>query len=174
MVPNMNDISPQTFNVLNALNPIDDQPDCPAVAEVMTVGAVAVPPWITVGAARRVAALKRVQQMMVEQDGRWLGTICSPDLDDAAERELVSARMRRPTTFVDPTTPAAQALRLLDRDGVDWLPVVAGALLVGLVTREALQRAVARARRPARLITRRRGGQPGPLDRSQPSAIGCG
>jgi CBS domain-containing protein len=112
------------------------------VCDVMSAGVPAVPPWLSVEAARKVAALKAVDHLLVEQEGRLTGIVSGIDLDAASGETSVGALARPLTPSARPTTPLARARDLMRENGVGCLPVFAGVWLVGLVTRDAVERAL--------------------------------
>jgi CBS domain-containing protein len=116
----------------------------PAVAAAMITAVPAVPPWITVKAARQVAALKSAAHLLVEEEGRLMGLVSVRDLDRAGDDDPVAAWSCSPALFVGPGTGAARACEMMAKNRVACLPVIAGAFLVGVVTRQALERALAR------------------------------
>ena len=116
--------------------------------EIMTTAAATVPPWITVAAARRVATMKAVDHLLVAEDGRLMGLVSTLDLDAAPPEDTVGACARRPPLCLDPSAPAERARHVMVKNRLGALPVVAGCMLVGLVTRDAVERALARANRP--------------------------
>jgi CBS domain-containing protein len=120
------------------------------VADVMSAGTAAVPPWLPMAAARRIAALKGVEHLLVEHEGRLLGIVCGAELAaPAAPGDRVSLSMKPPppSGYVDPTMTAASAVERLAEDGAHFLIVSRGPFVMGIVTREALERRLSQARR---------------------------
>src|SRR5207244_2267622 len=105
----------------------------PLVADVMSTRGALVPPWLCMAAARRVAALKKVRHLFVEDGRKLAGMLDSRSLDSASDDDLVSVHMQRPPDVLTPTTEAARALEVMSRAGVTGLPVVSGGFLIGLV-----------------------------------------
>jgi CBS domain-containing protein len=134
------------------------------VGDLPVVAAPAVPAHLTMSAARKIAELKRAPLLLAERDGILVGVIDERALLSAADDSEVAAAMKRLDHCLTPTTTLARARELLLRTGADALPVAAGALLLGVVTRAAIERAV---REPAaradldvgRLREARRGGR---------------
>ena len=85
--------------------------------------------------------------------GRWLNFFLS---DEERARDFVKTHglkarevMTQPAVCVEPDTPLAEVVRLMERSRVKRLPVVANGTLAGIVTRADLLRAFAsQARRP--------------------------
>jgi len=121
-----------------------DEPEQGAgpVYDVMSACAAAVPPWLSVAAARKIVLLKAVDHLLVEQGGRLTGIVSGIDLDAASGEVAVGALARPLTLSVRPTTPLARARHLMLKNGVGCLPVFAGVWLLGLVTRDAVERAL--------------------------------
>jgi CBS domain-containing protein len=115
-----------------------------SVADVMITSAPAVPPWITVRAARRVAELKASAHLLLEENGRLLGLLRTGDLAAASDDDPVAAWASQAALFVGPNTPVERARQMMLKNATSCLPVVAGAFLVGLVTRDGVERALAR------------------------------
>jgi CBS domain-containing protein len=111
---------------------------------ILSTRVAAVPATITIGAARKVAALKGADDLLVEEGGRLIGILCGTDLTAAPDQDLVAAWSRRPVTWVHPMTPVMRARELMLKTGLSCLPVLAGTWLVGVVTRDAIERAVGR------------------------------
>jgi CBS domain-containing protein len=112
------------------------------VFDVMTASTAAVPSWLSVAAARKIAVLKAVDHLLVEQDGRLTGIVSGIELDAASDEAPVGALAKALSPSVRPTTPLARARDLMLKNGVGCLPVSAGAWLLGLVTRDAIERAL--------------------------------
>lgn len=111
---------------------------------LLSTRVAAVPQTITIAAARKIASLKGADDLLVEEDGQLVGILCGTDLTAAPEQELVSAWSRRPAAWLHPMTPAVRARELMLKTGLGCLPVLAGTWLVGVVTRDAVERALGR------------------------------
>jgi hypothetical protein len=98
------------------------------VFDVMTASTAAVPSWLSVAAARKI--------------GRLTGIVSGIELDAASDEAPVGALAKALSPSVRPTTPLARARDLMLKNGVGCLPVSAGAWLLGLVTRDAIERAL--------------------------------
>jgi CBS domain-containing protein len=117
------------------------------MAEIMTTELAAIPSWISMAAARKIAALKKAEHLLVEDHGQLVGVVSGSDMLAAPGDDTVGAWTMRARISVSPMTPIARARHLMAKNRLPCLPVLAGAFLVGLVTREAVERAIARAAR---------------------------
>ena len=137
---------------------IREQPHLPAlrvvssesarVGDLPLIAVPAVPAHLPMSAARKIAALKRAPLLLAERDGVLVGVVDERALLAAADDREVGAAMKCLDLAVTPTTPVTRARELLLRSGADALPVAAGAFLLGVVTRAALERAVREPARP--------------------------
>jgi Mg/Co/Ni transporter MgtE len=101
--------------------------------------AVKVPSWFTAGAALRVAQLKQVEYLLVLDRGAVVGTVGARALASAPAGDPVARSMNASPATVTPETSRREAWRLMACLGLDCLPVTSGMLLVGVVTRAALE-----------------------------------
>jgi CBS domain-containing protein len=97
---------------------------------------------LSMAAARKVAALKRTGRLFVERDGQRVGTLDEPARAGAPDDAPVAATMRPIDLCLHMTTLATRARDLFIRARTDALPVVAGAFLVGAVSRGDVERAL--------------------------------
>jgi CBS domain-containing protein len=104
-----------------------------------------VPSHLAMLAARKVAALKSIGWLLVEAGGRLVGMVDQRMLAASRGDELVSACMTVLHIAVRPTTTLARAYAVLVQHRLPWLPVAAGRFIVGAVSREALEHALAGA-----------------------------
>jgi CBS domain-containing protein len=116
-------------------------------AEIMTTDLAAIPSWISMAAARKIAALKKAEHLLVEDHGQLVGVVSGMDVVAAPAEDTVGAWTTRARISVSPMTSLARARHLMAKNRLPCLPVLAGSFLVGLVTREAVERAIARAAR---------------------------
>ncbi len=93
-------------------------------------------------AARKVAELKRSPVLLVERDGVLAGIIDENKLLASSDDVRAGDAMRTLENCLAATTPLARARELFVRTGSAALPVAAGAFLLGVVTRAALDRAL--------------------------------
>jgi CBS domain-containing protein len=103
------------------------------VADVLRATVVRIPVWFTAAQARRVAALKGVDHLLVEEHGRVAGSVSVAALFGAASGDPVARCMSRSRAHLTPELSLAEAERQMKREGVSCLPVVTGGLLVGIV-----------------------------------------
>ncbi len=121
-----------------------------SVAEVMGTHLFTVTPDTGVAAALRLADKKKVNFFLVVDDGGLTGIVCDRDLHSARSGTMVSDCMSSPVLCISPETTVDEAEGIMDENAVDCLPVVTGQYLVGMVTRETLNRLdVASVRRPS-------------------------
>jgi CBS domain-containing protein len=112
------------------------------VAELPLAAAPAIPAHLTMAAARKVAELKRSLALLVERDGVLAGIIDAKKLLASPDDMRAGEAMRTLENCLAATTPLARARELFLRTGSAALPVAAGAFLLGVVTRAALDRAL--------------------------------
>jgi CBS domain-containing protein len=121
------------------------------VGDLPIVAAPVVPAHLTMAAARKIAELKGSALLLVEREDTLAGVLDDRALLSAPDDLQVETVMTRLDRCLTPTTPIARARELLLRTGAGGLPVAAGAFLLGVVTRAAIERAV---REPARIQSR--------------------
>lgn len=114
--------------------------DCP-VAEVMGTEMFTLTPETAVSSARRLVLENDVHHMLVLENGTLAGIVCRDDLRFADRNARVGDCMSSPVLCITPDTTLQEAVDLMGANDVDCLPVVTGAFLVGIVTREALETA---------------------------------
>ena len=103
----------------------------------------AIPDHLSMAAARKVAALKQVEVLFVEQQGRLLGALDERALAEAADDATVAASMTPIGTCLHPEMPATRARDLFAWLRVSILPVAVGVLLIGAIARGDVERALA-------------------------------
>jgi CBS domain-containing protein len=108
------------------------------VAEVMGTELFTLTPDTVVASARRLAFDNGVRHLLVLEGGTLTGIVCDEDLRTAARDALVGELMRTPVLCIAPDTTLDEASELMEEHGVSCLPVVEGAELVGIVTRERI------------------------------------
>ncbi|MFL5304585.1 MAG: CBS domain-containing protein [Polyangia bacterium] len=114
----------------------------PQVADLPLAAAPVIPAHLTMAAARKVAELKRSPVLLVERDGVLAGIIDDNKLLASADDVRAGDAMRALENCLAATTPLGHARELFVRTGSGALPVAAGAFLLGVVTRAALDRAL--------------------------------
>jgi CBS domain-containing protein len=95
-------------------------------------------PDTVVASAKRLALDNGVEHLLVLDNGTLTGIVCSEDLRTAARDALVGECMSSPVLCVGPDTTLQDAVEIMTENDIGCLPVVTGAFLVGMVTREAL------------------------------------
>jgi hypothetical protein len=109
-----------------------------------------VPAHLKMGAARKIAELKRSSVLFVERDGRLMGSLDQQALVEAPDDAEVSSCLRSIELCLGPSTTAARAQELFVRSRTTALPVAAGAFLLGAVSRSDVERALRSRRLPQR------------------------
>ena len=97
-------------------------------------------PDTVVGSALRLASTKRVRHFLVIEDGNLTGIVCHSDLRQVRETSLVGACMKTPVLCIGPDTTVKDAADIMEQNEVGCLPVVTGAFLVGMITRDRLSK----------------------------------
>jgi CBS domain-containing protein len=110
------------------------------VAEVMGTELFTLTPDTVVGSALRLAATKRIHHFLVIEDGSLTGIVCQDDLRLARQGALVGECMSSPVLCIGPETTLKEAADIMQENAVGCLPVVTGAFLVGVITKDKLVR----------------------------------
>ena len=110
----------------------------------------AVPEHLSMAAARKVAALKHVDVLFVERDGRLIGSLDEQVLAKAADDTTVAASMTAIGACLHPEMSASRARDLFAWLRVSMLPVAVGVLLIGAIARGDVERALAKPEAPIR------------------------
>jgi CBS domain-containing protein len=110
------------------------------VAEVMGTELFTLTPDTVVGSALRLAAHKRIHHFLVIEDGSLTGIVCEADLQQARTSAMVGECMSSPVLCIGPETTLKEAADIMQENSVGCLPVVTGAFLVGVITRDKLVR----------------------------------
>jgi CBS domain-containing protein len=110
------------------------------VAEVMGTELFTLTPDTVVGSALRLAATKRIHHFLVIEEGSLTGIVCQDDLRLARQGALVGECMSSPVLCIGPETTLKEAADIMQENAVGCLPVVTGAFLVGVITRDKLVR----------------------------------
>ena len=113
------------------------------VEDVLGPPAPVVPIRLSVAYARKIAELKSATLLVVEEDGRLVGVVERRDLDRADDEGSLTGCMRRLALTVAPTATIERARDLLVKHQLSALPVVAGMFVVGSVSRQVVERALA-------------------------------
>jgi CBS domain-containing protein len=108
------------------------------VAEVMGTELYTLTPDTVVASAQRLAFDNGINHLLVLENGTLAGIICKEDLRLASRDSLVGECMSSPVLCIGPETTLDEAAQIMVEHDVSCLPVVTGAFLVGIVTRDAL------------------------------------
>jgi CBS domain-containing protein len=114
-------------------------PAC-CVAEVMGTDLFTLTPDTVVASALRLATTKRIRHFLVIEDGNLTGIVCQSDLRQARDGSLVGTCMKTPVLCIGPETTVQDAADIMEQNAVGCLPVVTGAFLVGMITRDRLSK----------------------------------
>ena len=99
-----------------------------------------IPAHLSMAAARKVAALKRIAVLLVERDEQIVGTVDESILA-AADDETPTDRAMKPLGLcLRPAMSVAQARELFVRARATVLPVIAGGFVLGAVARADIER----------------------------------
>jgi len=108
------------------------------VAEVMGTDLFTLTPETSVESARRLVDMSGNHHLIVIEDGTLAGIVCDADLQEADQDGCVADCMTSPVLCISAETTLQEAVDIMGANDVDCLPVVTGAFLVGMVTRDAL------------------------------------
>ncbi|MFI9811284.1 CBS domain-containing protein [Saccharothrix variisporea] len=117
--------------------------------EFMTSPVIAVTPDVPIHEAAALLSSHGFTALAVVDGQRLVGVVTDADLlrgehtDHRPGETPVRAVMSTPVLGVDPDAPIGAVARIMVEDHVRWVPVVAGAALVGVVTRRDLVRVMA-------------------------------
>lgn len=118
------------------------------VAEAMTRLNPIVPGHISMGAARKIAALKATDTLIVEDKGNLIGILDPETLLSAGDEQRVSDCLKSIRICLTPTTTLMRARALMIEHGLASFPVAAGPFLVGSISRSDVERTLASTRPP--------------------------
>jgi CBS domain-containing protein len=105
----------------------------PSAADVMLREPRAVPPSTTVAEARETFENPRVRLLLVAEGDRFLGAVTREHVEDADAADTLDG-LAADAALVRPEDPVGRVVELIEADGGDRIPVVAGdGTLVGLV-----------------------------------------
>ena len=100
-----------------------------------------VPSHVTMLAARKVAALKRISLLLVERSDQLVGIVDERALATATDATSVSGAMRPFGTCLDPGMSVAQARDVFVCTRAAVLPVIVGGFVLGAVARGDIENA---------------------------------
>ena len=101
----------------------------------------AIPAHLTLAAARKVAALKRIALLLVESEEQLVGILDERALAATADQVTVAAVMKPLELYLRPATTVTAARDLFLQTRAAILPVVAGGFVLGAITRGDIERA---------------------------------
>ena len=108
------------------------------VCRVMQRSLVGVGPFTPAPEAERVAVSQGVEHLLVLDCDDLVGVASVSDLHRAGSRATVSECMAVPLRTVSASASVEEAAEIMRESELGCLPVVAGGLILGLVTREQL------------------------------------
>ena len=111
----------------------------PTVANLLSTKVVKLPSWFTAGAALGIAKLKRVSHLLIEDRRQIVGAVSRETLASSPPDAPLQVCMQPSTASIRLSAPAHEAWARMLVHGVECLPVLEGALLVGLVTLESVR-----------------------------------
>jgi hypothetical protein len=104
-----------------------------------------VPAHLPMAGARKIAALKRIGVLLVEQEAQIVGTVDESALGAADDRTPTAAAMKPLALYLRPAMSVAQARDMFVRARATILPVIAGGFVLGAVARSDIERTKPRA-----------------------------
>ncbi len=113
----------------------------PTISTLVSTKVVKLPSWFTAGAALRVAKLKGVSNLLVEDRRQIVGSVSRRALEEASSDAPLGACMDATNASISLGAPVHEAWARMLVQGVECLPVLQGALLVGVVTMDAVREA---------------------------------
>ena len=127
------------------------------VSEAMTTVVPEVGPDLTVEDALRLAEETGAHHQLVMDEGTLVGILCRCDLEEAELGSFVSDCMSVPVMTIRPDQSLAAAVATMADFEVGCLPVMAGGLILGLISEGELDRAgMAASRSDVRCLCHRR------------------
>jgi CBS domain-containing protein len=111
------------------------------VKEVMKANPVIVQPFITVLEAARLMKDKKVDNVIVTEQGHPLGIVTERDIIDKVVCEGKNASdlstedvMTTPIVVIDPYCSLQEALKIMEKRNIQKLPVIENNQLIGIIT----------------------------------------
>jgi CBS domain-containing protein len=104
------------------------------VATLVRTRFVRLPAWFTLGQALRVADLRGVDHVLVEEQGRVRGTVSRAVLAAQKPGDPLARWLKRDDSSVTLDTDVAVAASVMTARGLTCLPVASNGLLVGTVS----------------------------------------
>jgi CBS domain-containing protein len=118
----------------------NDDDGAPRVRDMPMRPIPVIPAHLSMGAARKVAALKQIAVLLVEREQQVVGTIDEHALAAAGDDTPIAAALKPFGHCLRPAMSVAQARELFIRARAAVLPVIAGGFVLGAVTRGAIER----------------------------------
>jgi CBS domain-containing protein len=91
-----------------------------------------------VAEAEAIAAARGVRHLLVVEDDDLVGITSTGDLHKTSGTGMVSECMTAPVRTISANATISDAAELMQHCDVGCLPVVAGGLILGMVTRDAV------------------------------------
>jgi CBS-domain-containing membrane protein len=113
----------------------------PTISSLVSTKVVKLPSWFTAGAALRIAKLKNVSNLLIEDRRQIVGSVSREALEEAASDAPLATCMSPSSASISLAAPVHEAWARMLVHGVECLPVLQGALLVGVVTMQAVREA---------------------------------
>ena len=111
------------------------------VASMMRVPTVGIAPATRVSEALSLAREHRIHHMPVIERGILVGVVCTCDLESVPPNVSVSSTLHGPPIVTHPQASSEEALGAMNAHGVGSLMVVKDKRILGIVTRQDLERA---------------------------------
>jgi acetoin utilization protein AcuB len=105
------------------------------VAHVMSSPAVTIDSQVCVADAEWIAEDAHVHHLLVVDQGRLVGVVCSHDLHDAAAETPIAACMSSPPICMGPLARLSSAADAMRQHQISCLPIVDHGHVLGVVTR---------------------------------------
>lgn len=112
-----------------------------SVTSMMSVPTVGIAPSMRVSEALSLAHEHRIHHMPVVERGILVGVVCTCDLESVPLDVSVSSTLHGPPIITHPQASSEEALGLMNAHRVGSLMVVQDKRIVGIVTRQDLERA---------------------------------
>ena len=121
--------------------PLDgDQVEAPRVQDMPMRRIPVIAAHLSMAAARRVMALRRITVLLVEDAEQVVGTVDQRVLDAADDEAPVATAMKPLGLHLRPRMSVAEAREMFVRARTNILPVIAGGFILGAVERAVVER----------------------------------
>jgi hypothetical protein len=101
---------------------------------------VRIPPWFSVGGSLQVARYKNARFVLVEDNGQVIAMASTQTLAVAPSAQVLRKASSPVTLRMKPETTWRDGLAMLRRTGLEAMLVANETLLVGIITRDTLER----------------------------------